>query len=358
MRLKICHIMFYDKFINEYIELNNNNFTDNYFLVFKTPTLEKMNLEIIEAKNVLVLNNIKTSMGMVTKYLNKFDKVFIHGLFNRTLVIFLFFNRKYLKKINWIIWGGDLYYYKYRKNSIKSNLYEYVRKYVIRNFNEITALIKGDYELAKQVYKTNAKYNYAFYPNPINFTFLDKARLMRDDNSDILTIQIGNSADPTNQHLDILNILSAYRDKNIKVICPLSYGNKDHVTKVIQYGNKIFGDKFQPLTEYLKPEEYSKIIANVDIAIFNHQRQQALGNIIGLLYLGKKVYIRSDITPWDYFDKLGVKLYNTIELKNTSFDNLINFNESIGQANRKIVSKEFSEEHCVELWNKALYGGE
>ena len=41
-----------------------------------------------------------------------------------------------------------------------------------------------------------------------------------------------------------------------------------------------------PLSDYLK------ILGKIDIAIFNHERQQAVGNITSLLGLGKKVYIK------------------------------------------------------------------
>lgn len=55
------------------------------------------------------------------------------------------------------------------------------------------------------------------------------------------------------------------------------------------YGINLFGDNFILLTEFLSPEEYAKILANVDVAIFAHRRQQALGNILALIYIGKKV---------------------------------------------------------------------
>ncbi|KOA21337.1 4-alpha-L-fucosyltransferase [Clostridium homopropionicum DSM 5847] len=337
--------------------INNNKLNEtNKFLVFETKN-SLANME--KFTNVIMENiNFKKEYFTIKKICKNADKIYLHGLFSKKWVLFFYLNPHLLKKTNWVIWGGDLYYYKYAINSMKSKIYEFIRKKVIKNLSEITAFIKGDYEIAQKIYNTKAKYNYAFYPNPIDFDSLDKVLASIDKEKYTTTIQIGNSADPTNEHIEILNILSVHKNKNIKIICPLSYGNKEHANRVIQYGNKIFGDKFQPLTEYMPPEEYSKILANIDIAIFNHQRQQALGNIIGLLYLGKKVYIRSDITPWEYFDNFGVKLYDTKNIKNNKFEGLISFDDSVGQANKKIVAKEFSEEHCVQLWRKVLYEGE
>jgi hypothetical protein len=58
-------------------------------------------------------------------------------------------------------------------------------------------------------------------------------------------------------------------------------------------------------------EEYTAYLSDIDLAIFNHKRQQAMGNIIGLLSLGKKVFIRSDISPWPYFKGKGFELFDT-----------------------------------------------
>lgn len=351
--MNICHVMFYDKFINEYIELSNNYFRNNYFLVFKTLELQNMSTEIKRKENVLILENTRINILKLKKCLNKFDKIFIHGLFDRKLMLFLFFNIKYLGKVNWIIWGGDLYYYKERQKTLKSNIYELIRRRVIKNINEITAVVKGDFEVAKEIYKTKAKYCYAFYPNPVNFRFLDESILRKHKNDNVI-IQIGNSANPKNGHLEALDLVSINRNENIKIICPLSYGNKEYAKKVIQYGRNLFGDKFQPITDYLPPEKYSEFLADVDIAIFNHRRQQALGNIIALLYLGKKVWMRSDITPWNFFKGLGIQLYDTTLIKSINFQDFILNDREIGKTNRQIITKEFSEEHCIELWKKVL----
>lgn len=49
-------------------------------------------------------------------------------------------------------------------------------------------------------------------------------------------------------------------------------------------------------------EEYLGLLAKIDIAILNHKRQQAMGNITTLLGLGKKYILgdRDDITSWKF----------------------------------------------------------
>ena len=48
--------------------------------------------------------------------------------------------------------------------------------------------------------------------------------------------------------------------------------------------------------------------------IFNHERQQGMGNATALLGMGKKVYMRKDVTPFAMFKGLGVKVFSIDEL--------------------------------------------
>lgn len=353
--MKIIHIMFADKFVKEYIDLINKNFHKNEheFFIFKTDYMESLSIRISEDLNVKLLEQ-DTKVSSIAKSLDDSDKIIIHGLFLNSVLKFLFLNSKYLNKCNWVIWGGDLYQYKFRKKDFKSNIYEFIRKFVIKNFLEVTALIKGDYEIAKKVYKTKARYCYAFYPNPINFRFLDNSLTKLNKKNDEIVIQVGNSAAIENEHVEIFNILSKFKGENIKILCPLSYGDKKYSKKIVELGKEIFREKFYALTEYLSPEDYSKVLANVDIAIFNHRRQQALGNTIALLYMGKKVYIRSKVTTWEYFRNLGVGIYDIMELEKEKFDEFIDINRSVVIKNKDLIKNEFSEENCVKLWEKVF----
>jgi hypothetical protein len=128
---------------------------------------------------------------------------------------------------------------------------------------------------------------------------------------DIISIQVGNSSDPSNNHLDIFKMMTPYKNHNIRVVVPLAYGDSSHAKLVLKEGKRIFGEKFYPLTEMLPLESYLDLLSRIDIAIFNHKRTQAMSNIITLTGLGKKVYIRSDISSWPVFEDQGIKLYDT-----------------------------------------------
>ena len=60
--------------------------------------------------------------------------------------------------------------------------------------------------------------------------------------------------------------------------------------------------------------KYLELLGQIDIAIFAHKRQQAMGNAITLLGLGKKVYMRDDVTSWQLFKNIGVKVFELNKL--------------------------------------------
>ncbi|QIZ66040.1 TDP-N-acetylfucosamine:lipid II N-acetylfucosaminyltransferase [Geobacillus subterraneus] len=308
-------------------------------------------IKISKRENVITLSKDFTSLFTLINSMYKCEKIFLHGLFNFKIVFLLFLQPWLLKKSNWIVWGGDLYHYKFRKRNFKSDVQELVRRFVIKNFGAITTLVKGDYDLAKKWYGVKGDYYHGVYINPVNLEYLQKVKKIKKDNRNGINIQIGNSADPSNNHIQILDLLKKFKDENINIYAPLSYGNHDYAKEVVHYGKELFGNKFKPLLEFLNPEEYSKYLASIDIAIFNHERQQALGNIYALLYLGKKIYIRSDISTWDYLkEQLNLNLFDIKEINNQNFVEFTNCNNL--EDNTEKIEKIFAADYIRSVWKK------
>lgn len=178
-----------------------------------------------------------------------------------------------------------------------------------------------------------------FYVYPSN---LYKEYDIKPKEHSTINIQLGNSADPTNNHLDVLNKLVKYKDENIKIFTPLSYGDQEYAKDVIAKGKELFGDKFVALTDFMPFEKYLEFLGSIDIAIFAHKRQQAMGNTITLLRLGKKVYMRSDITPWQLFNDIDVKVF---DVDNIGIDTM---DEQTKMKNIRKVKEYFSQENYLK----------
>ncbi len=111
-------------------------------------------------------------------------------------------------------------------------------------------------------------------------------------------------------------MLSPYKDDNIIIYCPLSYGIfLEYRDKVIKMGKDLFGEKFVPMTEFMKLDEYLFFINTIDLAIFNHKRQEAMGVILHLLYYGKVVYMNKNSTSFKSFKCRGFKVFDNDLIK-------------------------------------------
>lgn len=273
-----------------------------------------------------------------TSKMYKSDKIIIHGLSQPYSILFLFFNPWLLKKCHWIIWGADLYGYLNPKTTFKHKLLEYMKSNVIKKMGHFITYVKGDYELAKKWYGADGEYHECFmYPSNLYTEY----NIQIKEHSTI-NIQVGNSASLTNNHLEVFEKLKKYRDEDINIYIPLSYGDKEYANDIISKGKDIFGDKFKPMTEFMPFEKYLEFLGDIDIAIFAHKRQQAMGNTITLLGLGKKVYMRSDITPWELFKDIDVKVFDVENI------DLELFTKEEKQSNQSKIKEYFSEENYLE----------
>lgn len=271
------------------------------------------------------------------------DKIILHSLFNFNVLIILACNPYLLKKCYWVIWGGDLYSFMFPKNSLKYKLKETIRGFVIKRIGFLLTYVKGDVDLARRHYGARGEYietiGYLSNVIPSNIP-------VSENNKKNINILVGNSADPTNNHFDALDKLAKFKNENIQIYTPLSYGDKDNARKVIDYGESLFGDKFIGMTEFLSYSEYMDFLKDIDIAIFNHQRQQAMGNTINLLAMGKKVYLREGTTQKEFFNDLSVQ---TFDLGNIDISK--NF---CGKKNAQILAIYFSRQNLKIQWKKIL----
>jgi len=348
-KVKYLHIFTYVLFIEPYVNFINKNFDSKEHLFLILTNTGKVNLR----ENVKKISrNFKGLLSLIRE-LYRCEKIFLHGLIHYEIVLILFAQPWLIRKCNWVVLGVDLYQYKFRKRNFKSNLYEVARRFVIKNINGIVAFIKEDYKLAQKWHGAKGKYYYSFlYPNLV-FKELDLSKVKKYNEKTY--IQVGNSADPALNHLEVFSRLEKYKDKTIEIMCPLAYGNEVYRDKVIEAGTKIFGNKFNPIKKLVSFEEYSELLAKIDIAIFSYEGQQALGNIIILLGLGKKVYIRDDITSWKLCSDLGLKVYSYNKDFNGLFEKIPN---DVKLKNIDSIKKHFTEKKLKEDWERIFQNKE
>lgn len=138
-----------------------------------------------------------------------------------------------------------------------------------------------------------------------------------------LTILLGNSGDPTNNHVDALKFLKSGRLADSKVFCPLSYGNNAYIDFVEKNFSTKIGSRFVALKSFMERGEYVRFLSNIDIFVFNHNRQQAFGNIITALSLGKPVFMKKQSIVFSVLMDIGIRhIYDIKELNRADLDEI------------------------------------
>jgi len=272
------------------------------------------------------------------------DKVIVHGLWDQSLCTILSVQPWLLRKCYWVMWGGDFHRRQHSRKSLVMQLSELSRFVVIRYMGHLVTYVKGDIDLVRTWYGARGQHHDCLMYS----SNLYKGLAVPHSSTGAIHIQIGNSADPSNEHLEILGMLERFKDDDIKVIAPLSYGDPDYAKQVAARGEEIFGDKFVAITNFLPFDEYLEFLGRIDIALFNHRRQQAMGNIITLLGLGKKVYLNRRITSRAVFSKAGIAVYDNDDFELERIPN------AVAQKNRLAVKSNFSAAILKSQWREIL----
>ena len=340
MSKKILHIARCDKFIPPFVLFIKENFNfheHEFFIMGGASEVQLHHYKNVHLFKKIFLSKLKYYF-QIFLLMNKTEKIIIHGLFDKKIIKILFFAPWLLKKCHWVIWGGDLYKYKINNLDWKWKLGEFFRRPVIKNMGYLITYIEGDIDLAKKWYGATGTYCecLAYTSN------LYKDYNPIEENREVLNIQLGNSASPENHHLEALNKLLPYKAHNICIYVPLSYGSKKYAKEIIEKGTELFGNKIKFLTEMMPFDEYLIFLGAIDIAIFNHKRQQAMGNTISLLGLGKKVYLRKDTAQWNFFQKKNIATYDINEFSL--------LNDMDNEENVYKIKSYFSESNYIDQW--------
>lgn len=335
---RIIHIGRNGSIMNNFVKFMENNFESRNHFFYLTGK------ETNDISNVVDITNKKDFIKKILQInieLYKSKKIIIHG-FNQTYLFYLFFFQPWLlKKCYWVMWGGDLYSYQQEATTFKYKVLYFMRDNIYKKMGHLVTGTIGDYKLAQKWYGTTGKHIKCFnYPSN-----LYKEYDISPKEHTTINIQLGNSADPTNNHIEVLEKLKAYKDKDIKIFTPLSYGNQEYAQSVISKGKELFGEKFVALTDFMAFDKYLEFLGTIDIAIFAHKRQQAFGNTITLLGMGKKVYLDQESTLNSVFKEKKIKIFNLDEI------NLSYLDEDTQRVNIQQVKANFSRESLVNSLN-------
>ena len=334
MEINILHCVTDEKFIDSMIEMTKVLWQDccQYYVMISN---REGNFRYVHKIEDIINVNKKNFIKYIND--NAINAVILHGLASLPYDLIPKINKKIL--VVWFAWGYDIYmpyrhhpplikgislYHEHTNKVMKMNIKKRMRRFcgyflycwqqpdiekAISRVDYFSGVIPEEYNLI-----TNEHYSFfkaeslVFNYNGMDCPFSEK---------NIMTpiacgcdIQIGNSADPTNNHIDVFELLSYYSLGTKRIIVPLSYaGTNFYRNKVIECGKELWGDKFIPLNTFIPIRQYNDIMENSIYAIFYHERQQAMGNIFSSLWRGCMVFISKTSPVYTHLKRIGYIFY-------------------------------------------------
>lgn len=320
--MKYVHIMNYSNFVvsKMYVQFISDYFDNKeHSFIF----IGNFDSRYEQLSNVCKIIHL-TRREDVIPYLKKAELVLLHALtFNAKMQMISMLNPSIMRKIVWIAWGGDLYK-KEKRFNLKNLLTDFIKKTFIRRLRFFVSIFDPDAEYFSKNYKSKARIIKSCYVGSCylelyrkNFEYVDL--LDKFKNGKCINIMIGHQANPELNHIRVLNSLLPYKDKNIKIYIPLSYGDKKNALKTEEYAKELYGEKAVVLKEWMSIEEYDDILKQMDIAIFHTTRQIGLGNINKLMHMRKKIFIYHDSVMYKYYMANNAKVYDSATIGNITF---------------------------------------
>lgn len=366
--INILHVSTDEKFIDMALKVFNDSRSSNNKLIVLS---NNKNIKHIKYSQKEILT--KKEFYNLTKSYNfwkKIDIVIFHSLCTYDVYI-----PKNIKTI-WLGFGYDYYDLignkysflgKKTKKALKAslsikeiilsklksfflyNLYKKIKKYrLIRNINYFCPVLLPEYNLINW----NKKYKPILMDWNYGTLEDDWAKLGNKYKITGNNILLGNSATYSCNHIEGIDLLSTLNIKNENLIIPLSYGNKKYAEIIKEYTIKNYSGKTIFLEDYMPFDEYSKLISSCSHVVMPHKRQQALGNILILLYLGAKIFLDRENPIYSFMKKQGVIIYSLDDMTNLEFESTLT-DEQVS-INQKILSKNWSKKVILEKTNELI----
>lgn len=361
-KFRILHLAndekFIDQAINTFEELAPGS-NDLYVYSKKPLKFVKSQANIPSSLSVLT--------GRISKSFTQYDVVIIHSLSSVWYKAILSIPSDI--PIVWIGWGYDYYDIIYtspekmllpltskeiKKIAPKDNLFKKLKRIAkkiifpsskyktIQRINFFAPVLPAEYNMVSTNFPGVKFPDYCLW----NYGNLEED-LVKDFIESKVTgnsILVGNSASAENNHLDSFRLLSSIDITDRDIISPLSYGDAQYRNLVITKGQELFEKNFQPLISFMPITDYVKILESCGFVIMNHLRQQAVGNIVIMLYLGAKVFLRKECPTYNFFLEQGAIIFSIQELENKPelLDHALDDASMI--VNRQIIINNWSKE--------------
>jgi len=219
---------------------------------------------------------------------------------------------------------------------------------LIERVDYFSAPIPDDYQLLKNALGTKFRAEYV----QLNYASVEETFKHTEGGYSGNDILLGNSATETNNHLEVLDMLSTIDIGDRKVIVPLSYGTQSYGDEIEKFGRRLLGKKFVPIRNLMPLEQYNLLITNCSIAIMNHRRQQAIGNIGTMLYHGAKIFLDEKSVVYKFLKRKGAYVFSVREIAECGSAAFIPLSNSEKERNIEVINQVWGHDTVIDNVHK------
>lgn len=372
-KIKVLHLANDDKFVDQAFLVFEKAFprSNDVFVLAESTDLEYVNLE--PKKIIFVKRSRKRIPRIAASEYRQYDLVVFHSFGN--LLNPEIHNIPSCVPAVWLGWGADYYdliddpknlLLPETEKLVAANLMSKARtlfgragrlgfemlglsksrKRAIEKLSIFSPVLPNEYDLVRKArnwkaFPAGARWNYGTIEDHL-------VKGVESEGIDDNAILVGNSASQTCNHIDTLKFLDERGFHNRKIVLPLSYGEKKYGQKVFEEGKHRFGKNFEPLMTFMPAGDYVATIKRCGYVIMNHKRQQAVGNIVIMLYLGARVFLREESPTYRFLLDMGIALSSVQELEKDAA--LLNspLSDEERESNKQLVSDYWSRERGIQ----------
>ena len=99
---------------------------------------------------------------------------------------------------------------------------------------------------------------------------------------------------------------------------------------------------------------YDNLLADIDMTVFSHHRQQGLYVIYAMLLMGKPVYLRKETSSFKNFKSLGFAINTFDALANLTTTEILEQVQVPNINNQHLMKSNFTEQALAPQWSSML----
>lgn len=350
----VLHIMPKEKFTNGFIAFTRDAFPEKRiaFIVYGSDKREGY-FPVSDSFSLAIKSPTELNKSIACKKLINSSGAIVINWVEPQVVLRTF---RWLGKARLFFWGGDLYPFSSQvcTNNPKYIVKRAIMRLAISRAAGILTLVPSDLDQVELISKKHGLWHQVMMLGDTRARAVERRSGIRPFRArqGTLRVLLGNSATPTNGHAEALKALSRFAGEDIAVYCPLSYGDAAYGDEVARLGGEMLGDKFVPLRSFMGRDEYDRFLATIDVGVFNHSRQQGLGNINGLMRSGAKVYISRRSGMWRDFGDEGRVFFPTESILSQSFEEFAEWDAGSAERNMELLDPVAQYKRGVALWRE------